>query len=182
MKPIHDFLNANLILKIKKFMNATDEVCRNIKEGEKTPNAALILKRQCAVVLGYLQQIGSEENINSKLTDEPLFGVMQKAFAAMKGLGANPKIFDLKSVKLIKDFVREFDSSFYAELATAVKDEVRATAGIVAVVIPQSKIIDGIKTVLGDRGASGKDYAEFMKSLFDRAFLISLSDKIAEIE
>lgn len=182
MKPIHDFLNANFIPKIKRFMNATDEACRNIKEGEKNPNAALILKRQCAVVLGYLQQIGSEENINSKLTDEPLFGVMQKAFAAMKGLGANPKIFDLKSVKPIKDFVRGFDSRFYEELGAVVKDEVRATAGVVAVVIPQSKIIDGIKTVLGDRGADGKDYAEFMKNLFDRAFLISLSDKIAEIE
>jgi hypothetical protein len=152
MKPIHDFLNANFIPKIKKFMNATDEACRNVKEGEKTPNAASILKRQCAVVLGYLQQIGSAENINSKLTDEPLFGVMQKAFAAMK------------------------------ELGVAIKDEVRATAGIVAVVIPQFKIIDGIKTVLGDPGADGKDYGSFMKNLFDRAFLVSLSDKIAEVE
>lgn len=182
MKPIHDFLNTNLIPKIKRFMNAADEACQGAKEGEKVPNAALILKRQCAVVLGYLRQLGSAENINSKLTDEPLFGVMQKSFAALKELGVNPKIFDLKSVRPIKDFVGGFDSSFYAELAVAVKDEVRATAGIVAIVIPQSKIIDGIKTVLGDRGADGEDYAAFMKNLFDRAFLISLKCKIAEIE
>ena len=99
---------------------------------------------------------------------------LKEAFEAMKKLGVLPENIDQKSAKIIKDTANKFDDSFYTELEKTIKDEIKATAGIFAAIVPQSKIISGIKNALGEQVAQGDSYCDLMKDIFNRTFLNSL--------
>jgi hypothetical protein len=173
MKPMHDFVNAQLIPVIESFRKATRE--------KKFPEAALVIDKKCAIILAHLREIGSDRNENNKLTQEPLFSEMKNAYYAMKELGNSSETLDAESAKLIKGFVAKFDDNFYIELGKAVKSEVKATAGVgmFASFIPQSAVINGIKNILGEKNACGSDYSSFMRDLFDKAFLNKLRAGVA---
>ena len=112
-------------------------------EAGKTP-----IRAQCMIILTHLKKIEPNKN----------FDEMKAAFRAMKELGASSK-----------NLVNKFDANFYAKLDEAIRGEVRANAGIFSAIIPQSKIINGIKNALGDQGAQGDNYGALMKDILNRS-------------
>ncbi|CAL7962338.1 hypothetical protein GAMM_30003 [Gammaproteobacteria bacterium] len=184
MKPMHDFVNAHLIPIIEGFRKATRAACTGKQKGEKHPEAALAIDQKCAVILLHLREIGLDKNENNKLIQEPLFSEMKSAFYAMKELGTNSEAPDAESAKLIEGLVTKFDDNFYTELGVAVKSEVKATAGVgmFASFIPQSAVISGIKSVLGEKNAYGNDYSSFMRDLFDKSFLNKLRAQVLRLK
>ncbi|MEI8055382.1 MAG: hypothetical protein WCH10_05235 [bacterium] len=160
MKPMHDFVNAHLVPIMESFRKAD---------------------QKCAIVLSHLREIGLDKNENNKLTQEPLFSEMKNAFYAMKELGSSFENPDAELTKLIKELVAKFDDNFYIKLGEAVKNEVKATAGVgmFASFIPQSAVINGIKSVLGEKNAYGNDYSSFMRDLLNKAFLNKLRAMVA---